>query len=363
MKYFLLLVSLITSIAASAQSGFKTIIDLKGLPDSVEITARVQDEKQDKWQYIKLKLVKGKATIEGQSRMTDPATMYIYTPKGTISTFVQNGVTEKISGKADDIKSLSYKQKGAPWSKDFMTLNALTGEIEADLQDAFSRYNSLTKEEKEQAIALQDRRESLKMDYYHSHPNSWITLSHMQYQMQDMPREEVSAIYDALKPPYKESSYATTIFRFITTQQIKPGDNIADFDIVATDQNGKKVKLSDYKGKYLVVDFSQRFCGACVMANRDIPQIAEKYADKVLFINYSCDDSEKDWKESIKRDNITWPSIWNGSGITGQDCLRYCVNSFPHFFIFNPEGILISEWSGYGPGLFESRFKELGITE
>lgn len=99
------------------------------------------------------------------------------------------------------------------------------------------------------------------------------------------------------------------------------------------------------------------------MANRDIPQIAEKYADKVLFINYSCDDSEKDWKESIKRDNITWPSIWNGSGITGQDCLRYCVNSFPHFFIFNPEGDLIREWSGYGPGLFESRFKELGITE
>ncbi len=105
------------------------------------------------------------------------------------------------------------------------------------------------------------------------------------------------------------------------------------------------------------MDFYQLYCRTCKTAAKEIHEIKEKYADKVAFVNFSSDDNEDEWQKMVKRDNVTWPSLFKG-GSRGEVCLMYNVNSYPTFFLFGPDRTLIDITNGYGKGMLDMYLSE-----
>ena len=341
-------------ICIAQDKGFTTRFEISGIPDSTRFKVRIHDgENFRDWRFDTIYMVNGKAELHDVSKAKDPVRVYVYSDFGIISTFVQNEHTELISGKKADIEKETLRYEGAPWSEDIMSYNREIGTLKSELQEKGRDFGSMTEVERKEYSELGKRYESLEKEFYLNHPNSWHTLAEMEsYYMMELPKDELSMLYDQLLPDQRNSCYGQAIKRYLDVKSIEKGDNLKDFNIIAKDQNGDRFNLMEVKEPYILLDFSQLYCGPCKTAVKEMHEIKEKYADKVAFINFSSDDSEEEWQKMVKRDKITWPSLYDG-GSKGTVCLRYNVNSYPSFFLFGPDRTLIDITKGYSKGMLD----------
>ncbi len=341
-------------VCMAQDKGFTTRFEISGLPDSTRFEVRIHDgENFSDSRFDTIYLVNGKAELHDMSKAKDPVRAYAFSDYGSISIFVQNGHTELVSGDKADIEKEILRYAGAPWSEDIMSYNREIGTLMFELQEKGSKFSSMSEDEKREYRELSERVAAKEKDFYLNHPNSWHTLAMMEsYYMMEIPKDDLRKLYDQLLPEQRNSSYGQTIKRYLDVRSIEKGDSLKDFNIIAKDQHGNQFNLMEVKEPYILLDFSQLYCGPCKAAAKEIHEIKEKYADKVAFVNFSSDDNEDDWQRMVKRDNVTWPSLFNG-GSKGEVCLMYNVNSYPTFFLFGPDRTLIDIINGYGKGLLD----------
>lgn len=338
----------------ASEEGFITRLNITGFPDSTKVIARIHDGlSYDDFRFDTVCFIDSKAIIRDVSLAEDPSRMYLFTDRGTICTYVQNGVGELISGSADDIAKETLTYEGAPWSNDMMDFNREVDSFVNEVNKLSRKFMSMTDEERKNYQSMSEKATNLRIEYFKSHPNSWHSLMELETEMMNMDKSDVQKIFDALEPDQRNSKYGKVMERYLSIRSISEGESLNDFNIIAIDQNGVELSLNDLREPYILLDFSQLNCGPCMMAVKEIHELMEKYADKVAFINYACDNSEDDWRKTIERDNITWPSLYDGTGTSGQVSLLYGVNSYPTFFLFGPDRKLINRTEGYGPGMLE----------
>ncbi len=346
-------------VCIAQDKGFTTRFEISGLPDSTRFEVRIHDgENFTDARFDTIYVVNGKAELHDVSKAKDPVRAYAFSDYGVISIFVQNGHSEQVSGDKADIKKEALRYDGAPWSEDIMSYNHEIGALMYELKEKGGKYGSMNDEERKEYREQSEKVASLEKEFYLNHPNSWHTLAMMEsYYMMEIPKDDLRKLYDQLLPEQRNSSYGQTIKRYLDVRSIEKGDSLKDFNIIAKDQNGNQFNLMELKEPYILLDFSQLYCGPCKAAAKEIHEIKEKYADKVAFVNFSSDDNEDDWQKMVKRDNITWPSLFNG-GSKGEVCLMYNINSYPTFFLFGPDRTLIGITNGYGKGMLDMYLSE-----
>ena len=112
-------------------------------------------------------------------------------------------------------------------------------------------------------------------------------------------------------------------------------------EIDGVDFDGKPLKLSDYRGKVVVLVFWGTWCGPCM---REVPherELAERLKDKpfaVLGVN--CDDDKQAAASAIKSERITWPNWHDGAPGEGPIAKRYHIRSYPSVFVIDGQGII-----------------------
>ena len=103
------------------------------------------------------------------------------------------------------------------------------------------------------------------------------------------------------------------------------------------DVNGKKHRLADFRGKYVLLDFWANYCGACIAAFPHIGKLQEQYADKLTVISISIDKMDT-WKKSKYQKEITWHSLNDGGGNWGGIAGSYNIMAVPTYILIAPDG-------------------------
>jgi len=122
------------------------------------------------------------------------------------------------------------------------------------------------------------------------------------------------------------------------------GKPIIDFSLL--DTAGKTVKLSDYKGKYVFLDFWASWCVPCRKENPNVKKAYAAYKDKgftVLSVSLDKADARKAWMEAIRNDGIgEWKQVIDVKGFDGMIANQYYVKSIPTNFLIGPDGKFIA---------------------
>jgi len=163
-------------------------------------------------------------------------------------------------------------------------------------------------------------------------------------------KDTVSVLYNSFSKEVKSTDFGKKIFDFLSlNQNIKIGDKFVDFS--QTDTSNKKINLSDFKGKVILLEFWGSWCGPCREENPSLLKIYNDYRSMGFEIfGVATETDKKQWIKAIKTDGLTWTNVTDLKGSRNKAALIYGVSGYPMNFLIDRNGTIVAK-EVYGDNL------------
>ncbi|WP_295120491.1 TlpA disulfide reductase family protein [uncultured Chitinophaga sp.] len=334
--------------AAIAAPGalFAQSFTIKGYADSIDAPAKVylyyvQDGKPVRDSAA---VVKGVYNIKG--KVDEPVSGYLTLVKGPgIKETYADRLTFYIEGGTINIKS------GTVMSGATVTAGA-TNKAHADLKQRMALINKKRKEVSADANkearaakmdALEAERKAVQAAFIKSHPNTIVSMDVIKDYVGFMPAaHDISPLFNSLSPGVKNSKqgklYAANIAKL---QKSDVGELAPLFE--KADTSGVTLKLTDFRGKYVLIDFWASWCKPCRAENPHLRKVYAAFKDKnfeILGVSLDVERGRSAWLKAIADDQLTWPQVIDLGEEKASDL--YSVMAIPQNFLVGPDGKIIA---------------------
>lgn len=131
-----------------------------------------------------------------------------------------------------------------------------------------------------------------------------------------------------------------------TSHNPDEGKKAAEFELKTLE--GKSVKLSDYQGKIVIVDFWATWCAPCRKGVPDLVELQKEYKDNLVVIGISLDQQNtiKDLNPFIKNYGINYPVVLG----TQKVVMDYGnIQAIPTSFVIDQKGYIVDSHIGLVP--------------
>ena len=128
----------------------------------------------------------------------------------------------------------------------------------------------------------------------------------------------------------------------------KIGEQMKDFTLF--DRKGNKHQLSEFKGKYTILEFTFFGCGGCVFIKPFLDEFYKRNKDKVEVVAI-YHDTEQNWMAEEERYKASYHE-WISNARSAEPVAAYGVTLFPTFVIIDPNGKILDIAPG-SAGLFK----------
>ena len=108
----------------------------------------------------------------------------------------------------------------------------------------------------------------------------------------------------------------------------------------------EEISLSDYKGKYVLIDVWATWCAPCLESRPEFKDIASKHrdSDKIVFLTLSVDSSTEKWKSYIKKEGVNndTQELLIIKGMDTQFGKSYSIKTIPRYILIDTKGLIVN---------------------
>ena len=125
--------------------------------------------------------------------------------------------------------------------------------------------------------------------------------------------------------------------------KLKKGTLAPDFSLPGAD--GKQVRLSDFKGKYVLLDFWASWCVTCKKHNKRLKPVYQRWQQKDFeILGISLDRKPEAWAKAIDKRGYNWPQVADFKGIDSEVNHAYGIQYVPNLILLDPEGVIVKKY-------------------
>ena len=210
--------------------------------------------------------------------------------------------------------------------------------------------------------------QDLDLEFFKAHPQSPVTAYIMRFYVSKLTLDSLQMYYNGLGHVVQQSAYGIDLASEIKKLRSgSPGATAANFS--AMDINGKVLSLSDFKGKYVLLDFWASWCVPCRKGNPHLKELYAKYKDKgIEFIGVSDDDSKPDaWHKAVEKDQLPWRHVLRGydrekrmNNLPNEKDIseKFGIHELPTKILIDPKGKIVGRYSEV-EGPLDEKLKEI----
>ncbi|MDB5139045.1 MAG: hypothetical protein JWR12_961 [Mucilaginibacter sp.] len=156
---------------------------------------------------------------------------------------------------------------------------------------------------------------------------------------------ELDPLYNSLSERLKNTETAKIFKNALDGLRITAiGATAPDFS--QADVNGVPVKLSSFRGKYVLIDFWASWCGPCREENPNVVKAYNKYKEKnftILGVSLDKMEGKDNWLSAIKSDGLSWTQVSDLKFWNNEVAALYKVTAIPSNFLIDPNGKIVAK--------------------
>lgn len=292
--------------------------------------------------------VKGNFVFRGQVSEPQPFTLKFSDQPAVYNFFVDN-TTIKLSGDAKKIKdSKAIGPHDQVIFDEYKNLNRQLLDYQEKLN--LSMSGNTKTHAKEMKALLQVNRQKL-MDslsriyeaFLRKYPGSAVAVYVMDNLISERSVNSADSLMHLIEQTpageYPTSKRLRTLLNSKLSRQ--PGKPASDFS--QPDTSGIAYRLSDFKGKYVFVDFWASWCIPCRTENPNVINAYNRFKDKnFTVISVSLDANKSSWVKAIKEDKLPWLQLSDLKALDNLPAKMYGVTAIPSNFLVDPNGKIIA---------------------
>ncbi len=127
-------------------------------------------------------------------------------------------------------------------------------------------------------------------------------------------------------------------------RRLEVGETAPPFAIKSV--NGKPIRLDDYKGKYVLIDFWATWCGPCIAEFPSLKSVTDRFGrdDRVVFLSLSLDKEPKTVADFLDKRKDHPDTIQGFLGQWAEDAVTkaYGVEAIPAILLIGPDGKVVA---------------------
>ncbi len=187
---------------------------------------------------------------------------------------------------------------------------------------------------------------TLQQEWVKGHPDAYVSLMAMDWLAgSDINVPVIEPLYKSLSARLRNSVDGKALgARIAAAKTVIVGSTAPSFTL--NDVNGAPVKLTDFRGKYVLLDFWASWCGPCRAENPNYKEAYNRYKDKnFTLLGVSLDrEGQKDaWVKAIKADGLEWPQVSDLKYWDSEVARMYDIKAIPQNFLIDPKGKIIAK--------------------
>lgn len=241
--------------------------------------------------------------------------------------------------------------EGSEDSKQMIKVQGLIDEYQNkinDLNDAY--YKAMTNKDQEAIKKIQDNAMSLEGDHalkvkqvIGDMNGSFASLAAIGMLN---PRNEfifLDELVSKLDEKYPNTKMISTLkaqledMRALSIGQLAP-------EIALPNPDGELIKLSDLRGKYVLIDFWAAWCKPCREENPNVVRLYNRYKNKGFEVfGVSLDRTKEAWVQAIAADQLDWTHVSDLKYFNSEAAATYQINAIPATYLIDPDGIIIAK--------------------
>ena len=330
----------VNSGSQSAQKQFIITAKLTGLPENS--TVSVSDVNIPKDTVAKAVVKDGAFVLKGSVQEPNLYYLNLGGAQKRAVLFLGNDQVS-VSGDVNDLQQLEIK--GSSSHEDFMNfqqlfnprfqaISALAQQINSGSNDSLMNiYNQQLADVKNQIGEFVKNKKSSPVSPF---------LLLVTYEMMSDP-ETVENRLTSLDENVQSGFYGKLLKQELDKLKIGSiGSQAIEF--TQNDTTGKPVSLSEFKGKYVLIDFWASWCRPCRIENPNVVKAFNKFKDKnFTVLGISLDRSKEAWIEAINFDQLQWTQLSDLKFWSNEVAIKYGIQSIPQNFLVDPNGKIVGK--------------------
>lgn len=254
--------------------------------------------------------------------------------------------------KVNYMSPLAYTVEGSPLMDAIYTLKPAEEKFMAQYMD-FAKENN-----REAADSIVNAYNKFFKDFISANPDSPANV----YALMNLEGEDFLNAFNSLEKKIEGNalyplavSQKSYVERALTAEkkqeQLQSGQMEAP-SFTLKDLEGKDVSLSDFRGKWVVLDFWGSWCGWCIKGLPALKDAYEHYKHDMEIIGIDCNEPEEAWRKAVAKYELPWVNVYNPADSSLLS--DYGVQGFPTKIIISPQGKIANITVGENPAFFDT---------